>query len=508
MKPTSNLHILSNQIYLAEDQSDPTALTLKMVLCDFSVNKNDAMLDEDTAEDCLPSAINQPLVGKIEKRLINGQLVEDFTGHNMTIEEREDEDGNTYSVAVFDTSAFGTITDANIEEINDLKCITITGKVWKRFESASKAILRRVQNGTLHSSYELATEEATPVLKDGKVVRKISKWRLIGNAFLGAHKNPAYSSAGVLEVAEELDDDFTDSLIADLMATSSDNTNTTRKEDDNLSKQVEPKIDEPIVAEGEPVVDPTPVVDDTQTGDEPATATIEDNANDGEGDNEPDVAELTADDIYNKICNQLSSGYPSYIFPESKTVLARSWNMDSLEYDKYTYTIDGDNIVLSQPERIKLMVSVAEINEKIAGLEASIATRDETILSSASEIKGLRTEIAELAPFKDKFETAEAERIKAEQDAKKEALVAEVSDHISREDIETSEELKGYVENLDRKSLLAYVAELVIAEKKKTTGDTTIEVAEDGTKDVVKANLNVTEPKVDKSKIMDSWFGR
>ena len=59
---------------------DPTALTAKLIICDFSTNKNDVKLNRNTAENWIHTLVSQPVVGKIAIT-DNGEA--DFTGHNL-----------------------------------------------------------------------------------------------------------------------------------------------------------------------------------------------------------------------------------------------------------------------------------------------------------------------------------------------------------------------------------------------------------------------------------------
>lgn len=111
------------------------------------------------------------------------------------------------------------------------------------------------------------------------------------------------------------------------------------------------------------------------------------------------------------------------------------------------------------------MSEINSLNSKIEELEKVISEKDEIIVTTSAEIQELKAKNTELSQYKEKFEKAEQEKIKAEIAQKKEDLISFVvkSGQISREEIETSEELKGYVDNLDKKSLMAIVGERVLA---------------------------------------------
>ena len=69
------------------------------------------------------------------------------------------------------------------------------------------------------------------------------------------------------------------------------------------------------------------------------------------------------------------------------------------------------------------------------------------------------------------FEKAEQERIEAELKEKKDTLISSItkSGHITKEEIESSEELKGFVDALDEKSLKAVLADRYIASLSENT---------------------------------------
>ena len=75
------------------------------------------------------------------------------------------------------------------------------------------------------------------------------------------------------------------------------------------------------------------------------------------------------------------------------------------------------------------------------------------------------------------------ERIAAEQQAKKDALVNMATKHglITQEEIESSEEIKGYIENLDEKSIKAILADRYMSREDETIISSTSEHDETNT---------------------------
>ena len=142
-------------------------------------------------------------------------------------------------------------------------------------------------------------------------------------------------------------------------------------------------------------------------------------------------------------------------------------------------------------------------------MESTIASKDEAIIKAGEEITNLKTSISELIPFKEKFEQAEQERIANELNDKKEKLVSSItkSGLITKEEIESSEELKGYVDNLDDKSLKAVLADRYIA----SLSEVSTEVSETKTDitETASTNLNgLEDEEIDVKSIMNSYLGR
>ena len=142
-------------------------------------------------------------------------------------------------------------------------------------------------------------------------------------------------------------------------------------------------------------------------------------------------------------------------------------------------------------------------------MESTIASKDEAIIKAGEEITNLKTSISELIPFKEKFEQAEQERIANELNDKKEKLISSItkSGLITKEEIESSEELKGYVDNLDDKSLKAVLADRYIA----SLSEVSTEVSETKTDitETASTNLNgLEDEEIDVKSIMNSYLGR
>ena len=495
-----NIVFYSDQVYLSEN-SNPDSYIAKFIICDFGRNKNGVALDRNTIENWMSTLKNKPLVGKIKMRY-DGEY--DFTGHNVREVEKVDENGNKYREVEFDTEAFGTFFDVAIETINDKEYIVASCEIWKRFTKACEIIVNRIQEGSLSTSWEISVEKSTQGIIDGLMTKIIQAGRFIGHCLLGKNVSPAYDSSGLLEIAStNYDMEFAEALSQDILSQGLDIKNEA-KEENNLQSNIETQVAEENVEE---TVVETPVADTTESSTETEVT---------ENKDETEVSQLTEYDLRKKICEACRAKldkwcWISFHFPVEKEVWLEVDGRESeLDFVRMTYTVENDTITVSDPEDVKLTVSIADVNTKIAELEAEVSTKDEAIIKSGEEIARLKTEISELSPFKEKFEKAEQERIENELKEKKETIISSItkSGLITREEIEASEELKGYVENLDEKSLKAILADRYIA----SLSENNTEVSETKTEvetETASTNLDgLEDEQLDVKSIMKNYFGK
>ena len=493
-----NIVFYSDQVYLSEN-SNPDSYIAKFIICDFGRNKNGVALDRNTIENWMSTLKNKPLVGKIKMRY-DGEY--DFTGHNVREVEKVDENGNKYREVEFDTEAFGTFFDVAIETINDKEYIVASCEIWKRFTKACEIIVNRIQEGSLSTSWEISVEKSTQRIMDGLMTKIIQAGRFIGHCLLGKNVSPAYDSSGLLEIAStNYDMEFAEALSQDILSQGLDKENEA-KEENNLQSNIETQVAEENVEE---TVVETPVAETTESSTETEVT---------ENKDETEVSQLTEYDLRKKICEACRAKldkwcWISFHFPVEKEVWLEVDGRESeLDFVRMTYTVENDTITVSDPEEVKLTVSIADVNTKIAELEADVSTKDDAIIKSGEEIAKLKTEISELSPFKEKFEKAEQERIENELKEKKDNLVSSItkSGLITKDEIEASEELKGYVDNLDEKSLKAILADRYIA----SLNDNTTEISETQNEvetETASTNLDgLEDEQLDVKSIMKNYF--
>lgn len=364
------------------------------------------IIPEESGEKYHKTIIGYPIVAKLKKNIL-GQPI-DFGGHELTIEKTKDGKKESH----FDTIAIGSVVDSWIEEREvegyegTPKCILIKTKLWtSRFPEYFKVFDKLWDDGNISSSWELTAFE---VIQDG--VNKIYKtFEFIGNCILGTLKTPCVPGAGVLEYAE-LDDELSTALVADISNKTIDNLKIfNEKEDIDLAEKTKKKPVENTENE---------IIDSVNTAEDKSEETVVE---------EPETASLTNGDLFrkiNKACRDATKywGYISFWFPEEHTVWFKSDDAPTeLDYKLFTYSVENDEVTVSEPQNVKLTVSVSEINtvlaekdEKIQTLTAELEIKDKAVISAGEKIGKLNVQISELTPYKEQVEKAEQEKIEAE----------------------------------------------------------------------------------------------
>lgn len=531
--------LYSSQVYLAEDNSNPDSYIAKFIICDFGRNKNGVSLNRDGIEDWLATLKNKPLVGKIKMKY-DGTY--DFTGHNVKLVNKVDEEGNEYQEVEFDTDAFGTFFDVSIETINDQEVIVASCEIWKRFTKACEIIVSRIKDGTLHTSWEIAIEKSHQGIVDGLMTKIIDVGRFIGHCLLGKQVSPAYDSSGLLEIAStNYDVEFAEALSQDIISQGLDKNNQEKEEnilkkDENITLSSEENVEEVTETEESTATETSENTTETEnSGDTSEEKDKDDDDNDDKDDDNEvednedgeckkkkasastestETSALTSYDLRRKLSEECRKKidnwcYVTYLFPEEKEVWCEYDGDSELDYLKFTYTVENDEVFVSDPAKVTLTVSVKDINSTISEYEKTIAEKDELIVNASSEIAELKAQNTELSQYKEKFTQIEQEKAEAELAQKKEDLIASVvkSGQVTREEIEKSEELQGYVNTLDKKSLMALVGERLSASISDKSENENIETSESKSDVHVASNLNNEDDEVvDKASIMRNFL--
>ena len=535
---SKTIDIAENDLYLE--------LTNRMCYFDDK-NLNNVLLPykgvEEKALECAKSLINMPVQAKYKK--IAGK--DDLGSHEMHI--------NPDGEVVFDTESIGTHVDVWIEEtevttvsgeVKKLPCLYAKKRIWKRNKNFINAIKRLYESESgLGSSWEIQTLEYT--FKDG--VKTLTDYVFLSDCLLGSTTTPAYngtSKAISLSSLTEQELMVAEALSQDIISQGLDKNNQEKEEnilnkDENITLSADENVEEVTETEEVTVEESTDTEtsenttetensedtseekdkDDDDNDDKDDDNEVEDNE-DGEckkkkasaSTESTETSALTSYDLRRKLSEECRKKvddwcWVAYLFPEERVVWCAYDGDSELDYLKFTYTVENDEVSVSDPVKVTLTVSVKDINSTVSEYEKTIAEKDELIVNASSEIAELKAQNTELSQYKEKFTQIEQEKAEAELAQKKEDLIASVvkSGQVTREEIEKSEELQGYVNTLDKKSLMALVGERLSASISDKSENENIETSESKSDVHVSSNLNNEDDEVvDKASIMRNFL--
>lgn len=513
----SKEYFYSRNICCSEITEHPDHYLANFVICDFSVNGNQVALNRDTIESWMSTLVGNPLVGKLVVAP-KGEL--DFSGHNIKVVTRKDDDGNEYKTAEFDTDAFGSFQSVGIEKIDDTDFIVASCKIWKRYPKACATILRRIESGTLNTSWEIDVLKAHKGIVGGRMAKIIDDGVFTAHCLLGANVEPAYKCSKLLEVAEtDFGLELANAYIEDTKEISNIESNEKEAKNLELNKdketqtaQVEPT--EPEQAEKaatesttKPTTPAEPVIQTSEEGGETPPPTEPETGTEPAGDPEPapEISSLTGRDLYMKLedaVSKISSDYyMTDMFPEDHTIWCKKWGrMNELDYIMFPYTVEGDEVSLGEPQNITLTVSISQVNTKIAELNGTIASLN-------TELQSAKEEVASLTPYKDQAEKAEAEKAAAELAQKKENLrqYALSSKMITEAEVSEGGNYASLIENLDETGIKSVIAERCVEAAKKAHTEKKIETSEVHKPESIKLNLNETKYNTTNANKRDAW---
>lgn len=483
-KEHTKVSLVSNNVWIAEESSsDPDALIVKFVICDFKRNKNGVLLNRKTITNWLSTLLNNPVVGKIG---VNADGDDDFSSHNMTISVQENANGELERVVEFNTEAYGTFTNVSIENINNAEYIVATARVWKRFAKACDIIEERIKQGTLHTSWEIVIEESERQLVDGVITEVINSGRFIGHCLLSKYVEPAYDSSGILSVAEtnanmsENNTEFVKALINDLEvanANCKDGENTMENANENIvaEKEIE-QTETDIIVESEVNANETEVEKEAEVETKIETS-------------EMVISSLTVNDICDKLYEKIKKingcGYILYLIPEEHVVIWKQpFNPQESELTatKYVYTISGDNVEINEGTVIEIIFEdkLKAIQLEYSELKENYDKQCDTIISLNNKVEELNTnysslneEYTKLSEFKVSYdaEVAEKERLEKVEEIKQYALM---SKKISASELEENDEIKKAIDAVDYTTIKSIIADRVVKEISLSAVDSTI----------------------------------
>ena len=516
----SKEYFYSRNICCSEITEHPDHYLAKFVICDFSVNGNQVALNRETIERWMSTLVGNPLVGKLVVAP-KGEL--DFSGHNMKVVTRKDADGNEYKTAEFDTDAFGSFQSVGIEKIDDTDFIVASCKIWKRYPKACATILRRIESGTLNTSWEIDVLKAHKGIVGGRMAKIIDDGVFTAHCLLGANVEPAYKCSKLLEVAEtDFGLELANAYIEDTKEISNIESNEKEAKNLKLNKdketqtaQVENSTEteqaEQTATESttEPTTPAEPDVQTSEEGGETPPPTEPETSTEPAGEPEPEstteTSSLTGRDLYMKLedaVSKISSDYyMTDMFPEDHTIWCKKWGyMNELDYIMFPYTVEGDEVSLGEPQNITLTVSVSQVNTKIDEL-------NKTVASLNTELQSAKDEIAELTPYKEQAEKAAAEKAEAELAQKKENLrqYAISSKMITEAELTGEGEFASMIENLDEAGINGVIASRCVEAAKKAPAEKKIETSEVHKSESIKLNLNETKYNTTNANKRDAW---
>lgn len=500
----SKEYFYSRNICCSEITEHPDHYLAKFVICDFSVNGNQVALNRETIESWMSTLVGNPLVGKLVVAP-KGEL--DFSGHNMKVVTRKDNDGNEYKTAEFDTDAFGSFQSVGIEKIDDTDFIVASCKIWKRYPKACATILRRIESGTLNTSWEIDVLKAHKGIVGGRMAKIIDDGVFTAHCLLGANVEPAYKCSKLLEVAEtDFGLELANAYIEDTKEISNIESNEKEAKNLELNKDKETQTAQ--------VENPTETEQAEQTATEsttePTTPAEPETSTEPAGEPEPEstteTSSLTGRDLYMKLedaVSKISSDYyMTDMFPEDHTIWCKKWGyMNELDYIMFPYTVEGDEVSLGEPQNITLTVSVSQVNTKIDEL-------NKTVASLNTELQSAKDEIAELTPYKEQAEKAAAEKAEAELAQKKENLrqYAISSKMITEAELTGGGEFASMIENLDEAGINGVIASRCVeAAKNAKPAEKNIETSEVHKPESIKLNLNETKYNTTNANKRDAW---
>lgn len=439
-------------------------LTSRVCFYDEPNLNNDMLPTDDTTLEKAQTLVNMPVQAKYR---LSPSGEPTFSGHEMKKSKSTGE-------ITFGTSSVGTHTEVYIENdnvdvngtIKNLPCLFAKYRIWKRYKNVVAAAQRLFSLGKLYSSWEINTYQY--IFDRG--IRKITDYEFLANCLLGyEYAYPSYgTSANAISMAQINDNQLmiAEALSQDLL--DENNINDNDEEENLLAKKNESSAAvENIIASASPEAQNS---DTTNT-----TSTAEDKQNETPT---TDSAQLTVWDLKTRVgeaCRQKLGKWcwTSFMFPNEKEVWCEYDGAESeLDYVRFTYEVaDDDTVTVSEPEYVKLTVSIAEVNTKISELEKEIQTvkaeldiKNDAITKASETIQNLNTQISELTPYKKQVEVAERKKIEEQITAEKEALKQKLlkGNLFSEEDI-AEKKIQDLIEARDVSAINSLIADKFVA---------------------------------------------
>lgn len=463
-------------------------ITTRLCYLDKPNLNNVALVSDENSENRVKTLVDMPIQAKYT---VNENGEPDFLDHCVTIDENGNYSFSTVSIGVHTDAWIADDTITTVDgEVATLPCIFAKAKIWKRYPNYCAAVQRLYESGRLATSWELIASK----YEYDNGIKYISDYTFESNCLLGSGVCAAYEGTSkVLEMsAQDRQSELlvASALSADLIADKHDTD--IAKEDKILETPKENNSEDSnvVIEESDATTTETTTEVDTEVNKE---------TNDNVETDEHEDATLTSNDLFDQIrCACIEKlkcwGYIAFWFPNEMTVWFKS-DMDEtdLDMEMFTYTVDNDAVTVSDPSPVKLSVSVASIN-------GAIDEKNEALIQANAKIDELNSQIESLSPFKAAYEEAQAEKFKAEKEAKIEKMRKDAEDSkcFSADELE-SEEFEKIFTSADESALKMLIADKVLEKLREDTSPT-IETSS------VKTDLVNDEINSDPVAIFKQWL--
>lgn len=447
-----------------------TYLDLTSRICYYDApNLNGDMLPyDDTTLSKAETLISMPVQAKYR---VNNNGEPSLGGHEM-VKKRD-------GTIEFKTQSIGVHTNIEIRndnvvlnsgEIKELPCLFASYRIWKRYPNYIAAVKRLYENNMLYGSWEINTYK----YEYDNGIRKITDYEFFANTLLGELNPPSYGTNATALSMAQLNNN-PQLLVAEALAKDLIDDNKNKEDNTEMAKQNESVIAENVTDVKTPTdTDST----NTNTADTNLAEQITTSENVGTNESIVDSAQLTDWDLRERVRTACRAKlgqwcYVSYHFPINKEVWCEYDNAQSeLDYVRFTYEVaEDDTVTVSEPEYVKLTVSIAEVNTKISELEKEIQTvkaeldiKNTAITKASETIQNLNTQISELTPYKEQVKVAERKKIEEQITAEKEALKNKLlkGNLFSEEDI-AEKKIQDLIEARDVSAINSLIADKFVA---------------------------------------------
>ena len=458
------IYLASQTVELSETK---TYIELTNRLCYYDeANLNGVILLSEGAQEKAETLIGMPVVAKYRT---DADGKPNFGGHEVYVNP-------TSGAVTFGTENVGTHLSVEVKEDTvdvggvqkTLPCLFAVSRIWTRNKNVIAAVKRLFSEGRLFTSWEIISSAYE--YKDG--LKIIKDYVFEANALLGHNNPPAFGkSAAVLNVAS-IDPEL---VIAEALETDIAE-RTQNEESDNVKKEIETQV---VIESAENAPATEPEINEaeqqlTLTEGETSTETVVEN----EEAEATEVASMTVQDLHRKLREAVRAklegwNYIAWLFPEDHIIWVQGdATKEELECIEMPYSIGEDNtVVLGEPVRITLVGSPKVVAEKLVQTSEALIKANETVVELTAQVETLNG-------YKEVFEKAEADRIAAENEAKKTEISSMLlkGGYIKTEELAENDQLKEIVASLNFDAAKIYLADRMIASD-TTTVETVVETS-------------------------------